>query len=307
MKLSDLKNLKLYLAIIMVALIWGTTFLGIKIGIETIPPWFVAGIRQFLAGFILFLYLVFSKKLHWLGWKKTLQQFLISTLMLIVANGLTTLAEKNVTSSLASLISACSPLLVFILSTIFIVKKINLRSLIGVLMGFSGIIFVFWDSLDDFLNPDYAMGMLLLFLAILGWAIGTVYSKNILKNKVDIFLLLFYQFTFAGVIQIIFGFLFSPEIKFINWSFHSILAVIYLAVFGSVITFFSFNYLLQRLLPTQVAILSYINTGIAIFLGWLLLNEAITTKFLIAAVLIISGVFITNYKSKITKNDRFKI
>ncbi|WP_417431347.1 DMT family transporter [Halpernia sp.] len=298
MKIPKFKNLKLLFALVLVAIIWGTTFLGIKIAVETIPPWFVAGIRQFLAGVILFFYLIFSRKLHWIGWKKTAQQFLISSLMLIVANGFTTVAELQITSSLASLISSCSPILVFILSAIFIVKEINLKSLIGVALGFSGIVFVFWDNLEDFLNPAYAMGLLLAFLAILGWAIGTVYSKHILKNKENIFLILFYQFSFAGVVQIIFGFLFSPEINFENWSLNGILAIIYLAVFGSVIAFFSFNYLLQRLLPTQVVILSYVNTIIAIFLGWLLLNEEISLKFLVAAILIIAGVFITNYKRK---------
>lgn len=298
MKIPKFKNLKLLFALVLVAIIWGTTFLGIKIAVETIPPWFVAGIRQFLAGVILFFYLIFSRKLHWIGWKKTAQQFLISSLMLIVANGFTTVAELQITSSLASLISSCSPILVFILSAIFIVKEINLKSLIGVALGFSGIVFVFWDNLEDFLNPAYAMGLLLAFLAILGWAIGTVYSKHILKNKENIFLILFYQFSFAGVVQIIFGFLFSPEINFQNWSLNGILAIIYLAVFGSVIAFFSFNYLLQRLLPTQVVILSYVNTIIAIFLGWLLLNEEISLKFLVAAILIIAGVFITNYKRK---------
>lgn len=301
MKISDVKNIKLLAALFVVAVVWGTTFLSIKVAVETIPPWFVAGIRQFLAGLILLTYLMFSKKLKWLGWKNTLQQFLISALMLVVANGFTTLAEKHVTSSLASLISSCSPILVFILSAIFIVKKINLRSLIGVLICFSGIIFIFWDSLADFLNADYRMGLILLFLAISGWAVGTVYSKSMLKKKENIFLILFYQFAFAGIVQIILGFVFSTEINFSQWSSKSILATVYLAIFGSVLAFFCFNYLLQRLLPTQVAILSYVNTIIAISLGWLLLNEEITTKFLVAAVLIISGVFITNYKPKISK------
>ncbi|MGS0747447.1 DMT family transporter [Halpernia sp. GG3] len=221
--------------------------------------------------------------------------------MLVVANGLTTLAEKNVTSSLASLVSSCSPILVFILSAIFIVKEIKTRSLIGVLMGFSGIIIVFWDGLKNMVNADYRMGLLLMLFAISGWAIGTVYSKQILTTNRDIFLNLFYQFSFAGFVQIIFGFIFSPVINVHNWSFHGILAIVYLGIFGSLIAFFCFNYLLQRLLPTQVAILSYVNTIIAIFLGWLLLNEEISATFLIAAVLIISGVVITNYKSKVAK------
>lgn len=301
MKISELNNIKLLIAIFIVAIVWGTTFLGIKVAVETIPPWFVTGLRQMLAGLILFLVLLLSKKLRWIGWKNTLQQFLISSLMLIVANGFTTLAEVHVNSSLASLVTSCSPILVFILSAIFIVKKVNLPSLVGVLMGFSGIVFVFWNGLEDISNPEYQKGLGLLFLAITGWAIGTVYSKKLLKKEENIILILFYQFSFAGVIQLIFAFLFSAEIQVESWSTESILAVIYLSIFGSIIAFFCFNYLLKKLLPTQVAILSYVNTIVAIFLGWLFLNEEITVKFIIAAVLIIAGVFITNYKSASSK------
>ena len=297
MKITDVKNIKLLLAIFVVAIVWGTTFLGIKIAVETIPPWFVTGSRQILAGFILFLFLILSKKLRWIGWKNTIQQCIISSLMLIIANGFTTLAEVHINSSLASLVTSCSPILVFILSAIFIVKKINYRSFIGVLMGFFGIAFVFWNGLEDFSNPDYLQGLTLLFLAITGWAIGTVYSKKMLKKEENIILILFYQFTFAGLVQLLFAFLFSEEINMKNWSAESLYAVVYLSIFGSIIAFFCFNYLLKKLLPTQVAILSYVNTIVAIFLGWLFLNEEITFKFIIAAVLIISGVFITNYKA----------
>lgn len=301
MKIFRLKNIKLIAALIVVAVVWGTTFLGIKIAVQTIPQWFVSGIRQALAGLIILIYLVVSKKLKWIGWKNLWQQFLISTLMLVIANGFTTFSEKYVSSSLASLVSSCTPILVFILSAIFIVKEIKIRSLIGVLFGFTGVLFVFWNGLQDLLNPDYRLGLILLFLAISGWAIGTVYSKLKLKNNHNIFLNLFYQFSFAGVVQIIIAFIYSPEIAVEKWSLNGILATIYLAVFGSVIAFFCFNYLLERLLPTQVAILSYINTIIAILLAWLLLDEEISAKFIIATVLIIVGVFITNYKAKISK------
>lgn len=77
--------------------------------------------------------------------------------------------------------------------------------------------------------------------------------------------------------------------------------MVYLAIFGSVITFYSFHYALTKVSPIQISILSYINTIIAIILGWLVLNEEITTKFIIAAALIITGVFITNYNPELFK------
>ena len=290
------KDPKLIVAIITVALVWGTTFLGIRVAVETIPPWFVAGIRQFIAGIILLVILLFSRKLKWIGWKNFGNQMVLAFLMLIVANGMTTVAEKYLTSSLASLISSTSPLAVFILSIAFSMQKFSIRGLVGVLLGFSGILLIFKDGLQDLLSPEYRMGVIYMFIAISGWAFGTIFTKKINHIPQNISLNLFYQFSFAGIIQIIFGFISagSPDIE--SWSAVSILATVYLAIFGSVIAFFAFHFALKTISPTQISILSYVNTIIAISLGWLILNEPISITFITATVLIICGVFITNYK-----------
>lgn len=290
------KDSRLVLAIVTVAIFWGTTFLGIRVAVETIPPWFVAGIRQFLAGIILFFLLIFSKKLKWIGWINFRNQIILSTLMLIVANGMTTVAEKHLTSSLASLISAASPLLVFLLSILFSMQTFNIRGLIGVLLGFSGIVLIFKNGLEDLLNAEYRIGVICMFIAISGWALGTIFTKKINHSPQNISLNLFYQFSFAGVVQIIFGFITADNLSFSSWSLTSIAATVYLAIFGSVIAFFAFHYALKKISPTQISILSYVNTIIAIFLGWLVLNEEVSATFIVATALIIIGVFITNYK-----------
>lgn len=290
------KDPKLVIAIVTVALVWGTTFLGIRIAVESIPPWFVAGIRQFLAGILLLIILLFSKNLKWIGWKNFGNQIILSSLMLIVANGMTTVAEKQLTSSLASLISATSPLLVFILSIFFSLQKFRFRGLIGVLLGFSGILLIFKDGLQDLLDPEYRMGVIFMFFAISGWAFGTIFTKKINHQPQNISLNLFYQFSFAGIVQIIFGFIAADQIDVSTWTLTSILATVYLAIFGSVIAFFAFHFALKKITPTQISILSYVNTIIAIFLGWLILNETISATFITATALIICGVFITNYK-----------
>lgn len=281
-----------------VAIIWGTTFLGIRISVETIPGWFVAGIRQFLAGIILFFVLIYKKELKWIGWKNLRIQIIFSTLMLIIANGMTTVAEENISSSLASLISAITPIFVFIGSIVFGLQKFNYRSLIGILMGFSGIVFIFWDGINDLLNHDFRTGIIFMFMAITGWAFGSIFTKKLNHKNDNIFLNLFYQFLFAGIAQLIIAFIFTKNYNFENWNLRSGLSVIYLAIFGSVVAFFAFHYALKKITPTQISILSYVNTIIAIFLGWLILDEEISFKFIIAAALIIFGVFITNYKSK---------
>ena len=291
-----MKDTKLLIAITIVAIVWGTTFLGIRIAVETIPGWFVAGIRQFLAGIIMLIILLYKKELKWIGWKNLSLQLIFSILMLIIANGLTTVAEENVSSSLASLINATSPILVFIGSVAIGLQKFSIKGLIGIIMCFSGILFIFWDGLQELVSPEYRTGIILLFCAITGWAAGTIFTKKMNIQSKNISLNLFYQFMFAGIVQICFAFIFSENYNFENWSLKSISAMIYLAVFGSVTAFFSFHYALTKISPIQVSILSYFNTIIAIILGWLILDEEISSKFIIAAILIICGVFITNYK-----------
>ena len=195
-------NTQLLLAIFAVAFFWGTTFLAIKIGVETIPSWFVAGIRQFLAAVILFPILLFTKNLKWIGFKNFRTQITLSTLMLVGANGLTTAAESHLTSSLTSLISALSPVLIFIASLVMGLEKFSNKAFTGLLLGFSGVVFIFWDGLKDLANPSYVFGILVLLLGITSWTFGTIYTKKLQIKTDNLFLNLFYQFAFAGIVQI---------------------------------------------------------------------------------------------------------
>lgn len=299
-----MKDYKLTLAVLTVAIVWGTTFLSIRIAVETIPAWFVAGIRQFMAAVIMLMILLYRRQFHWIGWKNLSYQLIFASLMLIIANGLTTVAEETITSSLASLVSATSPIVVFLGSVALGLQKFTFRAFIGVLMCFSGITFIFWDGIRELANPEYRSGILLLFFGILGWASGTIFTKKMNIRSKNISLNLFYQFAFAGIIQIIFAFLFSKNYNFENWSLKSISAVIYLSVFGSVAAFFAYHYALTKVSPVQVSILAYINTIISIFLSWLILNEEISAKFIIAAALIILGVFIINYNREMFKRQK---
>lgn len=300
-KTTILKDFKLTLAILTVAVVWGTTFLSIRVAVETIPAWFVAGIRQFLAAVIMLLILLYRKQFQWIGWKNLGYQLIFSSLMLIMANGLTTVAEETLTSSLTSLISATSPIIVFLGSVAIGLQKFTVRAMLGLFMCFGGILFIFWDGINDLANPDYRFGILLLLFAIAGWASGTIFTKKMNIQSKNISLNLFYQFAFAGIIQIIFALLFSENYNFENWSVKSISAMLYLSLFGSVAAFFAYHYALTKVSPVQVSILAYINTIISIFLSWLILNEEISTKFIIAAILIILGVFVINYNREMFK------
>jgi drug/metabolite transporter (DMT)-like permease len=138
--------------------------------------------------------------------------------------------------------------------------------------------------------------MLFLSIAIMSWSAGTVYSKKHTHKSNNIALNLFYQFSISSIIQFVLAFIFSSNTDVNTWSLRSITAVLYLAIFGSVLAFFCYYYALKRVTVLQVSILNYINIVIAIFLGWLVLDEIITFDFIMATALIIMGVFIINYK-----------
>ena len=294
------KNLdfKLILSMIIVGLVWGTTFLGISIAVETIPPWYSTTIRNFIAASIIFIILLFQKEFRWIGWFSLRQQLILSILMLVFANGFTTSAEQTLPSGLTSIISAVNPVVIFLLSIGFQLQKPTWKGFLGVLLGFSGVVFIFKDGLGDILNPDYKTGVVFLSIAILSWGLGTIYSKKISSQPNNLTLNLFYQFFLASLIQMVLSVILHPSSEIETWSAKSIGAVIYLAIFGSVIAMFCYQYALQRVTPIQVSILTYVNTVIAVFLGWYLNNEVVTKDFIIAVILIIIGVFVINYKGK---------
>jgi drug/metabolite transporter (DMT)-like permease len=291
-------DFKLLFSLIIVGVVWGTTYLGIRIAVETIPPWFVTSIRQGIAAFISLGILLYRKQLTWIGWGNLKYQLIPSLLMIVLANGFTTIAEQTLPSGLTSIMSALSPVIIFIGSVLFGIQKPSWKGLIGILLGFLGVVFIFRNGLGDILEPNYKTGILFLSIAILSWSAGTVYSKKHTHKSNNIALNLFYQFSISSIIQLVLAFIFSSDTTVGSWSSRSIFALLYLAVFGSVLAFFCYHYALKRVTAIQVSILNYVNTIIAVFLGWLLLDEVIKSDFIIATALIILGVFIINYKKK---------
>lgn len=291
-------DLKLIFSLVIVGIVWGTTYLGIRVAVESIPPWFITSIRQGIAALIVLGILIYKKQLFWIGWNNLKFQLIPSLLMIVIANGFTTIAEQSLPSGLTSIMSALSPVIIFIGGILFGIEKPSLKGLIGILLGFIGVVFIFRNGLEDILDPNYKTGMLFLSIAIMSWSAGTVYSKKHTHKSNNIALNLFYQFSISSLIQFVLAFIYSSNTDLNTWSLRSISAVVYLAVFGSVLAFFCYHYALKKVTAVQVSILNYVNTIIAVFLGWLVLDEVITFEFIIATALIILGVFIINYKKK---------
>ena len=153
-------DFKLLFALVGVAVIWGTTYLGIRIAVQTIPPWFVTAIRQSTASLILLSVLLYNRELKWIGFARLKRQMILSFLMVVIANGLTTVAEQTIPSGLTALLLSLVPLVVFLGSVTFGLQRPSIKGFAGVLIGFLGVAFIFRDGLGDLLNPDYALGIL---------------------------------------------------------------------------------------------------------------------------------------------------
>lgn len=292
---------KLYLSVFCVAFFWGTTFLGIRIGLETIPPFILAGLRNFISGFLILLYILFTKKFEVLTISQIFRAFVLSILMIVLANGLTTYSEKYITSGLASLISTLSPFFVLVLNLLLGNEKLSVKTVLGILLGMFGIFLIYQNNLVELLNPEYRIGIFAILLAVFAWAVGTIVTKKGQRKPAGMLMNVCTQMFFAAIMLTILQFQLTPTFSTENWSVRSISAIVYLAVFGSVVGYIAYSYLMTQWPSTKVAVLSYVNVVVALFLGWLVLDESITLRIVIATLLIICGVIIVNLKKRSPK------
>lgn len=198
---------------------------------------------------------------------------------------------------MASIISTLSPFFVLVLNLVLGNEKISAKTIFGIFLGMVGIFLIYQNNLIELLNPEYRIGIFAILIAVLSWAVGTIITKKGQRKPAGMLMNICVQMLFAAIILTTIQWLATPTIAIEKWSYRSVFAIFYLAVFGSVVGYIAYNYLMTQLPSTKVAILSYVNVVVALFLGWLILDEVITLKIIFATTLILSGVFIVNFKS----------
>ena len=286
-------KLKAWLAFGGVAFFWGTTFLAIKVGVETLPPFLMAGCRHFIGGIIICsFFLIKGYKLP--TWSQFKVCLINGLLMLVVGNGLVTWAEIHISSGLAALICALTPLSIIAVNALFGKQKERLtwQVALGIIACLIAQIIIFRDNLNELANPNYLLSILFILIAIGGWGIGSIYTKNT-QTGLNPFYGAGLQMITAGVILLLFGRAMG-EWPLFNLTTKGIGAIVYLVVFGSLIGYGSYMYVLKQLPATIVSTYAYINTIVAVLLGWLWLDEKLNLSIGIAVVLTIAGVWLVN-------------
>lgn len=288
--MNDLR--KAYLALGVVCIVWGTTYLFIRIGVETFPPLLFSGIRHGTAGLLIFAYLFVVGKLRKVSRKDIIRQSIPGVLMIALGNGVIGWCERYIPSSLAALILSIMPVYVVAINYVAgIDKKIpNGFILLGLLLGCVGVGLIFKDNVQDLANPDYLMGVLVAFLACLSWAAGSVFIKYKPTSLTPIENAGI-QLVSGGLALVVGGLLFDDLSEFESVSAPSIYSLIYLIFVGSLLSYICFMYALEKLPVGLASIYAYINPFIALLLGVVVLNETVSWMMGLALVTTLAGVW----------------
>jgi len=287
---------KLWIALIALYIVWGSTYLGIRFAVETLPPFLHSAIRFLISGLILFSWrrAVGDPVPTANNWKSTA---IVGTFLLVGGNGLVGLAEKTVPSGIAALIIATSPFWLTLFETFRSGgAKPTWQSVLGLLIGFSGVFLLIGPA--DFLGTEHkfdTFGVVILLIAPVLWSTGSIYAKGADMPKST--LMSTGMQMLAGSVSLFIVSLLTGELNgfsFSDVSTRSWWGLLYLITFGSLVGFVSDGRLLHNAPISLMSTYAYVNPVVAVFLGWLLAGEALNARIAVASVIIIGSVILIN-------------
>src|SRR5437016_10231163 len=289
------KRTQLIIAFAALYVIWGSTFLGIRFAIETIPPFLMAGARFALAGVIMYA-IAWSQGIgesSWANWRTSL---IIGACLLLAGNGGVTISEKYIDSGLAALIVAIVPIYIVLLGWASgMAPKPTPIMWLALVGGFVGVGILFSPALRFSSNdgPHPAIGISILLVSSFIWSAGSLYSR-VAKHAASPFLTAAQQMLCGGMLLFFVG-IATGELRRLHpgsISTLSLASFIYLVIIGAVVGYTAYIWLLRHCEPAKVATYAYVNPIVAVLLGAAFAGETITMRVLIAAALIIGSVAI---------------
>ena len=284
-----------YVAWVAVCLLWGVTYLAIRIALETIPPALIGAIRYIVGGLLLAVILRargerLPASVHWP------RLALMGVLMIGLGNGGVIWAEQWVPSGFAAVMVAASPFWMTGLETVLPGgERLSRRSLVGLLIGFSGIVLLVWPDLSSRgVGHQFGLGIGALQVACIGWALGSSYSRRLPRAE---------NAFGAATLQMIFGGLFMLAAATVHgeWTqmtltWRSAAAELYLVVFGSLVGYTAYVYALKYLPVSTVSLYAFVNPVIAVVLGTLMLGEPFGLRAVVASAAVFVGVAVVRFK-----------
>lgn len=292
------------LAFLAIYIVWGTTYLAIIYGLKGFPPFMLSSLRYIIAGVLLLGWCLFKRQ-QWPGWATVRTSVVSGLLMLIGGSGLVTWAEQYVSSGQAAIIIATEPFLFLLADRKRWNEYFSSRFILcGLLTGFTGIV-IFFTSSTGFTTADtispfmHWVGYAVILFSTTLWVGGSLYGESRRDKDVPNFVITCIQLLAAGLCCVLIsgatgewkGFSFSA-VPLVSWA-----GLFYLVIFGSLMAYMAFTWLITVRPPALVSTHTYVNPLVAVLMGWALAGEQFSIFQIGAMIVILVGVLLTNFPS----------
>lgn len=286
-------NTNAYMALVVVSIFWGTTYLASRIGVRHMHGLMLAGIRQTIAGMLLTSF--FLLKGYKFPEKVVLSRlFVIGVMMLCLSNGLITWAMQYIPSGLCAIIVATVPIWITIFSYFLVQRtKFTMMLVAGMLIGLLGVGGIFYDYLASLTNPEFRLGIFLTLVACISWAIGSVLTAR-WALKINFLYGAGFQMLFSGIVMTIVATMMGRSLPLDGFNIELWGSLLYLIFIGSILGYSSYVFVLNNLPPSLASVYAYINPIVAVLLGWLILQEHLNWVTGLSCMVTLGGVYMVN-------------
>jgi drug/metabolite transporter (DMT)-like permease len=289
---------KLLLAFAAVYLIWGSTYLAIRFAIETVPPFLVGGFRFIIAGSLMYVFLRMRGEARPTGaqWRSA---FIIGPLLLTGGNGGIVWSEQFVPSGVVALMVACVPLWMLLLAWLRGGSPPSAREWFGVAMGLIGVSMLVSLGGVQAAGSVSLLAALVMLCSTLSWSVGSMFAREaplpsspLLASAMEMLI--------GGAGMLLIALLRGEftQLASSSVSMRSALSIVYLAGFGSIVAFSAYKWLLSRVSPALVGTYAFVNPVVAVALGWAFASEALTSRTLLAMVVIVGAVVMISLRPR---------
>lgn len=287
------ERLKIILGYILICLLWGSTWLAIRIGLDSMTPVFSAGARFLLASVFIYFIMKF-RGIRLQTDSLAIRLYLISALFaFVIPFALVYWAEQFIPSGLTSIIFAVFPFAVIIMTHLTVKDEpVSAYQIAGVVSGFLGIVVIFWENISLDFSANFWGMLAILFSSVMQAGIAVMMKKH--GNHLNPLSMNFLPLLIAGISMLLFAPLIEDMNK-IKIGTSSLLSIVYLALFGTVVTFTTYYWLMKRIKIVMLSISSFITPIVAVILGWLILGEKLSIRTLFGSGLVLVGILFANF------------
>ncbi|HZU29989.1 MAG TPA: EamA family transporter [Candidatus Angelobacter sp.] len=295
MALSEQRRSPVIVAFALLYVLWGSTYLAMRVIVRDMPPYVAGAVRYLVAGPIMLAALAFAGRKIRLNLQDLRRLLVISILLLSTGNIGVLWGEEYVASGLASLIVALVPIWVVIIEAwLFRAGRVTSKGIIGLALGILGLLVLLWPRITSgsHLGRLELYGSGILAGASFLWALGSIFSHRY-HLTVDVFVSAAWQMTLAGAVNCVIA-LVTGQFQRTHWTNSALGGIAYLVVFGSWAGYSAYIYLLEHVPTPKVATYAYVNPIVAVFLGWIILHEQVDVYMLLGTAIIIASVWLVN-------------